>query len=86
VDIVPSTVSGSQTTSWQFFTGIWLVMTMLRSSPPPTASRLPKDQEFLSRHSLEGRKVGAYIGTVGTTHGLEIMLKAAEARRYLPWA
>lgn len=46
---------------------------------------LPKDLDFISRNGLEGRKVCGYIGTVGMAHGLEIMLKAAEACRHLPW-
>jgi glycosyltransferase involved in cell wall biosynthesis len=44
-----------------------------------------KDPEFLRRHGLEGFKVCGYIGTVGMAHGLEIMLKAAEACRAEPW-
>lgn len=44
-----------------------------------------KDPEFLRRFGLEGRKVCGYIGTVGMAHGLEIMIKAAEKSRGLPW-
>lgn len=46
---------------------------------------VPKDAGFLGRHSLEGRKVCGYIGTVGMAHGLEVMLAAAERARDLPW-
>src|SRR5690606_4674938 len=45
----------------------------------------PKDPAFLRRFGLEGRKVCGYIGTVGMAHGLEIMIKAAEKSRDLPW-
>lgn len=45
----------------------------------------PRDMEFLRRFGLEGRKVCGYIGTVGMAHGLEIILRAAERVRDLPW-
>lgn len=46
----------------------------------------PRDEAFLSRFGLENRKVCGYIGTVGMAHGLEVMLRAAEQTRDLPWA
>ena len=38
----------------------------------------PKPDELLKRHSLEGKFVAAYIGTVGMAHGLGTILEAAE--------
>ncbi len=48
-------------------------------------SVMPKNSSFLSRYGLEGSRVLGYIGTVGMAHGLEVMLKAAEACREKPW-
>ena len=38
----------------------------------------PKPEDLVSRHSLKGKFVAAYIGTVGMAHGLATILGAAE--------
>ena len=38
----------------------------------------PKPDELVRRHSLEGKFVAAYIGTIGMAHGLGTILGAAE--------
>lgn len=45
----------------------------------------PKDEAFLRRFGLQGKKVCGYIGTVGMAHGLEVMLRAAERTRHENW-
>lgn len=50
-----------------------------------TFQPMNKDEEFLRRYGLQGRKVCGYIGTIGMAHGLEVVIKAAEKTRDEPW-
>lgn len=38
----------------------------------------PKPEDLIERHSLQGKFVAAYIGTIGMAHGLGMILDAAE--------
>lgn len=42
----------------------------------------PRDLELLRAHGLEGRRIAAYIGTIGLAHGLGTVIEAAEALRH----
>lgn len=45
---------------------------------------LPPDTELLRRHGLEGKRVIAYIGTLGLAHGLTTIVEAADRLRDEP--